>query len=94
MEGQTIPLDVQTSAAGATFVPLAALKTYTCSRVTVHNNTGTTLEVKRDDNAAGLVPIYDKDRYSFWINDPGRLGIRRADQSNTQVTAKVEVQSF
>jgi hypothetical protein len=75
-------------------VALAAARAYACTRVTIHNNTGTPVEVKRDDNAVGYTPIYDKDRYYFWVNDPARLSVRRIDQSNTQVTLKVEVQNF
>jgi hypothetical protein len=51
--------------------------------------------VKRDDNAVGYTSrCTTRTGCSFWCNDPGRLSVRRVDQSNTQVTVKVEVQSF
>lgn len=75
---------VTTAAAGANYTALAA---QACHHVTIVNDTGTKLEVQQ--NTAGTaLRIPDGQFYTFYgIKDASQLGVRRADTSNSQVTA-------
>jgi hypothetical protein len=78
---------VQTSATGANFV---ALSQQVAGSVTIINNTGTTLEVSKD---GGTTKIQLPTAASFCVNfitDANQVSVRRADTSNTQVTAYYE----
>jgi hypothetical protein len=78
---------VQTSATGATFV---ALSQQVAGSVTIINNTGTTLEISKD---GGTTKIQLPTAASFCVNfitDANQVSVRRADTSNTQVTAYYE----
>jgi hypothetical protein len=78
---------VQTSATGANFV---ALSQQVAGSVTIINNTGTTLEVSKD---GGTTKIQLPTAASFCVNfitDANQVSVRRADTSNSQVTAYYE----
>jgi hypothetical protein len=78
---------VQTSATGTTFV---ALSQQVAGSVTIINNTGTTLEISKD---GGTTKIQLPTAASFCVNfitDANQVSVRRADTSNTQVTAYYE----
>jgi hypothetical protein len=78
---------VQTSATGASFV---ALSQQVAGSVTIINNTGTTLEISKD---GGTTKIQLPTAASFCVNfitDANQVSVRRADTSNTQVTAYYE----
>jgi hypothetical protein len=78
---------VQTSATGATFV---ALSQQVAGSVTIINNTGTTLEISKD---GGTTKIQLPTAASFCVNfitDANQVSVRRADTSNSQVTAYYE----
>lgn len=78
---------VQTSATGANFV---ALSQQVAGSVTIINNTGTTLDISKD---GGTTKIQLPTAASFCVNfitDANQVSIRRADVSNTQVTAYYE----
>jgi hypothetical protein len=78
---------VQTSATGANFV---ALSQQVAGSVTIINNTGTTLEISKD---GGTTKIQLPTAASFCVNfitDANQVSVRRADTSNTQVTAYYE----
>jgi hypothetical protein len=78
---------VQTSATGANFV---ALSQQVAGSVTIINNTGTTLEISKD---GGTTKIQLPTAASFCVNfitDANQVSVRRADTSNSQVTAYYE----
>jgi hypothetical protein len=78
---------VQTSATGANFT---ALSQQVAGSVTIINNTGTTLEISKD---GGTTKIQLPTAASFCVNfitDANQVSVRRADTSNTQVTAYYE----
>lgn len=76
-----------TSTTGANFV---ALSEQVAGSVTIINNTGTTLEISKD---GGTTKIQLPTAASFCVNfitNANQVSIRRADVSNTQVTAYYE----
>jgi hypothetical protein len=78
---------VQTANPGTTFV---ALSQQVAGSVTIINNTGTTLEISKD---GGATKIQLPTAASFCVNfitDANQVSVRRADTSNTQVTAYYE----
>ncbi len=76
---------VQTSATGATYVDLTAVR---ANRVHIFNDTGTIIEVRQGGSGIA-VPINDGISFTFsGIANAGALALRRADTSNTQVTVK------
>jgi hypothetical protein len=78
---------VQTNATGANFV---ALSQQVAGSVTIINNTGTTLEISKD---GGTTKIQLPTAASFCVNfitDANQVSVRRADTSNSQVTAYYE----
>jgi len=77
----------QTSATGTNY---ATLSQQTAGSVTIINNTGTTLEISKD---GGTTKMQLPTGASFCVNfitDANQVSIRRADTSNTQVTAYYE----
>lgn len=83
-------ISATSSATGANWT---AFGSQTCKQLTVFNNTGTVIEVRQD--AAGVaVPIQDDSWFTFYgIANADELGIRRVDQSNTQVTVQARWES-
>lgn len=74
----------QTAATGTNYTALTA---QACQQVTIVNDTGTKLEV-RQDGAGVALKILDNSYYTFYgIGNANQLAVRRADTSNTQVTA-------
>jgi len=75
---------VQTSATGATYVAFAS---QACKQLTIVNDTGTKLEARQA--AAGVaLRLPDGSIYTFYgLANASELDLRRADTSNTQVTA-------
>jgi hypothetical protein len=76
-----------TSATGTNWVPLTQ---QVAGSVTIINNTGTTLEISKN---GGTTKIQCPTGASFCVNfitDVNQVSIRRADVSNTQVTAYYE----
>lgn len=81
--GGTIAL--QTNATGATFNTFGS---QACKQLTVVNDTGTKLEFKFASETVYL-PLPDGQVYTFYgIANANEVSMRRADTSNTQVTAK------
>jgi hypothetical protein len=75
---------VQTASTGTNYTTLGA---QACKQVTICNDTGTKLEVQQD-GAGAAFRIHDNSYYTFYgLRNASQLGIRRADTSNTQVTA-------
>jgi len=78
---------VQTANPGTNFT---ALSQQVAGSVTIINNTGTTLEISKD---GGTTKIQLPTAASFCVNfitDANQVSVRRADTSNTQVTAYYE----
>jgi len=78
---------VQTANPGTGY---AALTDQVAGSVTIINNTGTTLEVSKD---GGTTKIQLPTAASFCVNfitNANQVSVRRADTSNTQVTAYYE----
>lgn len=77
-------LNVQTSATGASFVVIAA---QACRQVTIaNNNTSVAIEVQQDGVGVAF-PVFAGTYFTFYgITDSSQLGVRRVDQSGTQVT--------
>lgn len=76
-------LTAQTAAAGANWTPFADAP---CTQLTIANNTGTTVEV-RQDGAGAAFPVFDRTYVTlFGIDNASQIGVRRVDQSNTQVS--------
>ncbi len=81
----------QTSASGATYVTLASA---VCDRVTILNNSGADVEVRRD-GAGVAIPVFDSNGFPFpAIANANALSLRRVDQSNTQVTVHYTIETF
>jgi len=80
-------LEVQTSATGANFALFAS---QACRQLTLLNDTGTDLEVQRGGTGQAL-RVQDGMGYTFrGLTNANQLGVRRVDQSNTQVSARAE----
>lgn len=78
-------VQVQTAAAGATFVAFGAR---TISQLTIVNDTGTAIEWQQDGDGVAL-SIADGWMFSiFGINDASQVSVRRKDQSAAQVSVK------
>jgi hypothetical protein len=78
---------VQTVNPGTLYTPLSQ---QVAGSVTIINNTGTTLEISKD---GGTTKIQLPTAASFCVNfitDANQVSVRRADTSNTQVTAYYE----
>jgi len=78
---------VQTANPGTNFTTLSQ---QVAGSVTIINNTGTTLEISKD---GGTTKIQLPTAASFCVNfitDANQVSVRRADTSNTQVTAYYE----
>lgn len=75
----------QTAAIGTNYTAFAV---QACMQLTIVNDTGVSIEFQQ--NAAGVaIPIVTGDRYTiFGIVDASVIGVRRVDNSNTQVTVK------
>lgn len=81
---------IQTNATGATWQQLSD---QACSELTLINNTGTAIEVRRGGAGTGL-QIPDGTFWTFeGLENAEDLEVRRVDQSNTQVTLYYEYQS-
>lgn len=88
-------LQVQTSATGANWVQLGAQggKRVTISTVANDGVTTTAIEVRRGSTATfGFVVPANASKTFRAINNAQDLYIRRADQSNTQITLTYEVE--
>jgi hypothetical protein len=61
-----------------------------CYQLTIVNNTGTDLEVIQNTDPSGItLPVPSGTVYPFYgIKNTSEIGVRRVDQSNTQVTVK------
>lgn len=79
---------VTTSATGATFVALADLP---CYGVEFRNDTGTTLEYKRNGTGTAFPIVTGTTKWIQGITNASQLTFRRTDTSNTQVTAVFEI---
>jgi hypothetical protein len=56
-----------------------------CRQVTFANNSNTTVEVQQEGSSG--FPIFVQNYFTFYgLRNTSQLAIRRADQSNTQVT--------
>lgn len=75
----------QTSATGATYVVFAAQE---CKQLTIVNTTGADVEFRQDGQGAAVTVINGTAFPIFGLQDAGQIGLRRVDQSNTQVTVK------
>lgn len=98
--GRDLPADatnaqVTTSASGATWVQLSD---YTCERVTlstaVVSGTAAAIEVRRGATAAyGFILPANAAKTFRGILNANQLWVRRADQSNTQLTLVYETEA-
>ena len=76
-------ISVQTNATGANWTALEEVR---ASRITLSNQTGTTIEVRQDGAGVGL-QIPTGTFFTFFIlGITSQLEVRRVDQSNSQVT--------
>lgn len=81
-------VSLTTSATGANFVTFASTA---CKGLDVVNTTGTDLEYQRNGTGSSYIRIAaGATRYIIGITDASQIGIRRFDQSNTQVTLSAE----
>jgi len=76
-------ISAQTANPGTTYT---AFGSQACKQVTIVNDTGTTILVQQ--GAAGVgVPIFDQSAFTFFgLSNANALGVKRKDDSNTQVT--------
>jgi hypothetical protein len=77
-------LSVQTSSSGSTWVSLSS---QACVKLTISNQTGTSLEVRQDGAGVGFVMPTGLVFTFEGISNANQLSLRRVDVSNTQVTA-------
>jgi len=76
-------ISVQTNATGTNGTAIEEVR---ASRITLSNQTGTTIEVRQDGAGVGL-QIPTGAFFTFFILGlTSQLEVRRVDQSNTQVT--------
>ena len=76
-------ISVQTNATGTNWTALEEVR---ASRITLSNQTGTTIEVRQDGAGVGL-QIPTGTFFTFFILGlTSQLEVRRVDQSNSQVT--------
>lgn len=74
---------VQTANPGTGYALLAA---QACKQVTIINDTGTTILVQQGGAGVG-VPVFDQTAFTFFgLTNANNLGVKRKDDSNTQVT--------
>lgn len=84
-------ISAQTSATGANFV---AFGSQLCKKLTISNQTGTTIEVRQNGTGVAF-QIPTGNFYIFTgITNANQLSIRRSDSSNTQVTVTARWESF
>lgn len=76
-------ISAQTANPGTTYVPFAS---QACKQITLVNDTGTTILVQQGTAGVG-VPIFDQSAFTFFgLTNASNLGVKRKDDSNTQVT--------
>lgn len=81
---------VQTNVDGISYVTLTSA---TCKQVTIYNNSGTDLQVQRNGSGSAIT-IEDGVWYMLrGITNAAQIGIRRLDNSTSQVTAQYEIES-
>jgi|SRR6516164_7331450 len=72
-----------TSASGSSFVTFPAQP---CCQLTIGNHAGTDVEVQQD-GVGDAFPVFSGTYFTFYgITDASRLGVRRIDVGNTQVS--------
>lgn len=74
---------VQTSASGATWVPLPTIG---ISTVTIFNSSSVALEVRRADTTAKVINLPAGTAIELKEENANKYEIRRADTNNTQLT--------
>ena len=85
-----VHISAQTAATGTNWTPFGSQP---CKQLTVHNNTGTVVEVSVGGTGVGI-PIQTGMFYTFFgLTNASELSIRRVDQSNTQVTVQARAES-
>ena len=85
-----VHVSAQTAATGSNWT---AFGSQACKQLTVHNNTGTVIEVSVGGTGVGI-PIQTGMFYTFFgLTNASALSIRRVDQSNTQVTVQARAES-
>ena len=82
---------VQTNATGSSYT---ALSSAACDRITILNQSGADIEVRR--GATGVaIPVFDGSGMPFaGLSNASALDVRRIDQSNTQVTIQYLIETF
>ena len=80
-------LSATTAAGGTTFV---AFGSQACSALDVVNNSGVTIEIRRDGAGVAIPLLPGQARLFVGIANANQLGVRRLDQSTTQVTVHGE----
>jgi hypothetical protein len=84
-------LSLETSPTGSTWVPFGSASQAT--RLSVLNNTGTTLEFRREGEEAAIFQLPTGMAWTFTgIHNAAQINMRRVDQSNTQVTVYAEAE--
>lgn len=83
-------LTVQTAATGTNYTAFASTP---CSRLTLFNGTGTSLDVQQGGAGANFT-IPTGTSFTFdGLTNANQLGVRRTDTTNTQVTASARWQA-
>jgi hypothetical protein len=85
-------LSVQTAATGTNW---AAFPSYRCSTLSVLNNSGTSINLRRKGEADASRVLLLKDGQAWMarsLTNSDQLEIRRADTANTQVTLHGEAE--
>ncbi len=83
-------LNATTAASGSGFTAFAD---HACRQVTIANNTGTAIEVQQDASGVAF-PVFNGTYFTFYgLTNASQLGVRRVDQSGTQVTVNARWES-
>lgn len=85
--GRAQIVTVQTNAIGANWATFASLP---CDALDVVNNTGTAIEYRREGAGASIRIPDGASRLVSLTANANEIGVRRVDQSNTQVTLTAE----
>jgi hypothetical protein len=83
-------VSAQTAAGGTTYTAFAS---QACKQATIVNDTGTTILVQQGGAGVGI-PIWDQTVFSFFgLTNMSNLGIKRKDDSTSQVTVQARWES-
>lgn len=86
-----VAVTLQTAAAGATFAVFGAQP---CTDLDIVNSSGTPVEYRRGGAGVAIQIAAGGSRLVRGITDAAQIGVRRVDQSNTQVAVTAEAFTF